>query len=108
MNSRSIRAAISAAVHDTDPEIVDARKECSISFDYEIRFQIFSNSILSHPLTLLIFISRQKLLITGFCFDDSTIGAAVYDTNVKNALTDITAISKKLPNLTDDQVISLT
>ena len=64
-----------------------------------------SNNIISHPLAFLKFVSRQKLIIAGFCFDDSTIGADVYDSNVKNALADVTAISKDLPNPTDDEVI---
>ena len=104
MNSRSIRAAISAAVHDTDPEIVDAREECSISFELDLIFEI--SSLFKHVASINIpqILSRQKLLITGFCFDDSKVGADVYDANVKNSLADVTAISKDLPNPTDDEV----
>ena len=52
------------------------------------------------------FVSRQTLLITGFCFDDSEIAADVYDAKLKNALADITAINKDPANPTDDEVPS--
>ena len=47
---------------------------------------------------------RQKLLITGFSFDDSEIGCDVYDANLKNTLGDITAIRKEPDTPTDEEV----
>ena len=59
-----------------------------------------------HQIEILIIICRQKLLITGFCLDDSQIGADVYEANLKNALADITAIHKDPPIPTDEYVTS--
>ena len=55
---------------------------------------------------IFIIICRQKLLITGFCSDDSQIGADVYEAHLKNALADITTIHKDPPIPTADEVIS--
>ena len=47
---------------------------------------------------------RQKLLITGLSFDDSEIGADVYEANLKSALADITAIRKEPDTPTEEEV----